>query len=229
MNTQSSTQLATESGNVIFIILIGVAMLAALTYAVSGSIRGGTQDMSAEKARLYAAEILEYSSVISNAVAQLRLRGVTEAQLCFDDSNWTADYNHAGCLNNDNKIFHFDGGGAIWQEIPVEALAPGVASQEYTITGANAVNQIFTTEPEITIMATNLSDAVCAQMNRLLNLSSGTAVLADTADVGFTPYIGTFFWEATIGSGTTFSDQKAGCFYNDPNGYNIFYKVLLAR
>ena len=45
-------------GNVLFIILITVALFAALSYAVSGSMRGGTGTITSEQARVAAGEIL---------------------------------------------------------------------------------------------------------------------------------------------------------------------------
>ena len=86
-----------QSGNVLFYILIAVALLAALSYTVAQSTRGNVSQLSAERARLYATEIIENGNVISSAVSQLRLRGVGLDELCFDHPSWGAsDYDQVG-------------------------------------------------------------------------------------------------------------------------------------
>ena len=81
---------SSESGNVLFYILIAVALLAALSYTVAQSTRGNVGQLSAERARLYATEIIENANVMSSAVSQLRLRGVDLDELCFDHVSWGA-------------------------------------------------------------------------------------------------------------------------------------------
>jgi hypothetical protein len=74
-----------ERGNVMFYILIAVALLAALIFAVAQSGRGNIQQVSEEKARLFATEIIQYTGTMANGVAQLRLRGVRDTEISFDN------------------------------------------------------------------------------------------------------------------------------------------------
>jgi len=101
----------TQSGNALFIILIAVALLGALSYAVTQSNRGGVTALTDEKAKLYATEILDYAQVVSNAVAQLRLRGCDESEISFEN-NVVSGYANANSPSDKTcHVFHPSGGG----------------------------------------------------------------------------------------------------------------------
>ena len=94
----SKTARAGECGNVLFYILIAVALIAALSYAVTTTSRGGgTADISQEKAGLAASEILEYSNNIASAAAQLNLRGCRDTEISFDNTLSATDYSNTNC------------------------------------------------------------------------------------------------------------------------------------
>src|SRR5688572_27747154 len=84
-----------ERGNVMFYILIAIALLSALIFAVSQSGRGNVQKVNVEKARMLGEEILEYSNNVSTAFAQLRLRGCKLEEMNFDNTI-IAGYTNAG-------------------------------------------------------------------------------------------------------------------------------------
>jgi hypothetical protein len=57
-----------RSGNVLFLILIAVALFAALSYAVTSSSRSSGAQIGADQARIMAAEIRQYASSIEQAI-----------------------------------------------------------------------------------------------------------------------------------------------------------------
>lgn len=61
-----------NSGNVLFLILIAVALFAALSYAVTSSSRGGGIDAKKDSSELIASEIMNYVSSLEQAVTRLR-------------------------------------------------------------------------------------------------------------------------------------------------------------
>ena len=55
-----------QSGNVLFYILIGVALLAALSFAVTHTSRGTLSHLTREQSNLLATEIIEYSTLLGS-------------------------------------------------------------------------------------------------------------------------------------------------------------------
>lgn len=82
-----------ERGNVLFLILIAVALFAALSYAVTKSSRGGGAP-SKETARIAASQITQYTTLVQQAVSKLRLiNRCTDTQISFaadsdNDGEW---------------------------------------------------------------------------------------------------------------------------------------------
>src|SRR5262249_36573959 len=112
-----------QNGNVLFYILIAVVLLAALSYAVALSGRGNFNAVTEEKAKLLATQIIEYANIMSNAAAQVRLRGIKDTDLCFDNAGWgNADYTNPSCSDSATKIFDLKGGGVTWARPPDLAM-----------------------------------------------------------------------------------------------------------
>ncbi len=98
-----------QAGNVLFLILLAVALFAALSYAVTQSSRSGGKNASDEKARLVVAEILNYENAIRMAAQRIRMRG----DYCEPHSVVPPDMvdRSSSCGNSyDGMIFHPEGG-----------------------------------------------------------------------------------------------------------------------
>lgn len=228
-----------QSGNVLFYILIAVALLAALTFAVSQSGRGTSSNITEDRARLYASEILEFANTMSAAVSQLRLRGVENTELCFDHADWGVnDYDHAGCTDNVNRIFHIDGAGVAWQNAPSEAMDAGASPDNlWYIYGDNEVENVGSTCgaaacADLILVVDELSEIVCRQLNALLSVTDADTAPPTDTDIGETRYVGAFGYAETIGDeagGVDLAGQTSGCFNNTTGSRYTFYKVLIAR
>jgi hypothetical protein len=107
-----------ESGSVIFYILIAIVLFAALSFAVSQSMRGGS-NMDAERLRLSVTEILQYADSLKQAVQKVKIEGSDDAELSFVNTT-IAGYTNAACTAAACKIFDASGGGAIY-DVPDEA------------------------------------------------------------------------------------------------------------
>ena len=227
-----------QSGNALVYVLVAIALLAALSFAVTQSWRGNASKLNEERARTYANEIIEFSNIISNAVVQLRLRGVPTSSLCFEDPSWPVgfDYDHAGCTDDYNKIFSLAGAGINWQSAPREAMdLPSNPDNLWHIYGDNEIENVGTTCgaascAELLLVVDELHMNVCKALNERLNVTNpGDSI---PADLGFseTRYIGAFDYNATIGDdagGTPLEAKTAACF--ESGGEYVFYKVLISQ
>ncbi len=73
-----------QCGSALFMILLAVVLFAALSYAVTSSIQGGSKDGSSENIRTQAALIVGNATLAENLVKRLMLsEGVKEDQFCY--------------------------------------------------------------------------------------------------------------------------------------------------
>jgi hypothetical protein len=77
-----------QAGGALWIILIAVALLAALSYAVMQGGRTNTASLTTEQNRMAASEIIAYGNSVADTVQKLKLRGCGNNQLDFANTNW---------------------------------------------------------------------------------------------------------------------------------------------
>lgn len=96
-----------EKGNILFLILLAVALFAVLAYAVTSSMRGGGNDVSKEQAKSNAAAILGYFSLVENTVQRMVLTGVKPEHLDFFTGGAPLAYGaaNANCASDDCRVF----------------------------------------------------------------------------------------------------------------------------
>lgn len=99
-----------ERGSVLFILLIGVALFAALGYAVSNMMQGGaTTNIGEEQSKLYANELLDYGRTMRQTVQNLRIsNGCSDTDISFEN---TIEGGYTNGTNTACQVFHPDGGG----------------------------------------------------------------------------------------------------------------------
>lgn len=219
-----------ETGNVLFIILIAVALLAALSFAITQSSQsGGSGTINRERASLIASEILSTSNIIAETVTKLRLSGCTENQISFDTPKLTGYSNASAPGDNSCNVFHINGGGLNYQPLNPEA-ANGAFSTWY-FTSDFEIQDIGTTDGsddsnELLIYTARINETTCAELNRLTLASSDIPTLT----IPFVPsqFTGAYSYRMTL-SDANIDGQRAACVFDTAsNSYN-FYRVLLAR
>ncbi len=124
-----------QSGNVLFLILVAVALFAALSYAISQSSRLGGGNANKEKVRADAAAIIQYTATLRSAVMRLRANGCSEEQLDFQNTIFQRNNGTAIDAANSNtpsdgrcRLFSPSGGGVVPVVAPVSALEPPSAT-----------------------------------------------------------------------------------------------------
>ncbi|MFA7456037.1 MAG: hypothetical protein WCY57_01205 [Micavibrio sp.] len=129
-----------ERGGVLVWILIAVALFAALSFAMmrDGGTGSAARTMSDAQARLHAAEIVSYGNQIREAVRRLRIRGVSDDDLSFENDVFmrvdgiplSSASRYPNCASSQCRVFHPQGGG-------IMARYPSEGSLDYEANPAN--------------------------------------------------------------------------------------------
>ena len=100
-----------SSGNVLFLILIAAALFAALSYAVTSSSRGGSGDISKEKAAIDAAVDDQCNAAVNGAVQRLNIvTGCSLDQISYEQPNGS-NANPKAPSNKSCHVFNSTSGG----------------------------------------------------------------------------------------------------------------------
>jgi len=108
-----------QSGNVLYYVLVGIVLFAALNMAFVQTQRTGGSTPDNERLALHASEIMQYTSGLQRAVRMMRIDGLEYTELSFKNNIVTAGYTHATEEPDSHKLFHVSGGGMAYQR-PVD-------------------------------------------------------------------------------------------------------------
>lgn len=223
------SQYNSQSGNVLFYILLAVALLAALSFAVTQSNRGPTDAAGSERAKLLASEIGEMANNIATAVGQVRLRGYTPEQISFEN-NLITGYVNNNCPDTGCEIYNLSGGGLTMQDVPDEAKETSIS---ITFDGNMAIDGAGETCSsascaDLIVVFRGLKESVCEALNKQAGVP-GSDIPTD-GGFSFEQFTGSFGYSVTIGDqDEDLAFKRAACVKDSGNGSFNFYKVLIAR
>jgi hypothetical protein len=223
-----------ECGNVVFYIFLAIAMLAALSYAVSQSSRGTAKTATDEQNRMRATELIDYGDTVAKAVQTLRLRGTTLATLRFSNAALpNADYGAQNPANALNEVFNSEGGGVVYHQASIDSIT--TAAEDYKFIGSNEVKGIGTTCgaaacSDLLLLIAHIKPDVCMTINTYNGIDNpSNAPPVDTAIDTAGTFQGTMTYVDTIGdevSSAAIYGKLAGCFKSTADGVNYFFRVL---
>lgn len=236
-----------QRGNVLFMILIAIALFAAFTAAVTQSNSGGGGGEQSGFYAISATQIMRYGSTVKSAVDSLRQRGISESDISFANATitgyGTVDTNPKG------EVFHVSGGG-ITYEVPNENWFDGAYSNqtgygEWIFTGVNSLNNVGTWNEtdggctqndctELLLILPYVREEICKEIIKSLSLNE---IEQDNASFGFTKFNGSFSYAHqivgdTIAFNGTLPGQFQACVEGDSaptDGSYHYYQVLIAR
>lgn len=236
-----------EAGNVLFLILIAVALFAALSYAVTQSSRGGG-NADSETSLIGASTVTQYPASLSTTVLRMSISGTSSDSVDFTIPADVANLNTAALQGN--NIFHTDGGGASYQTAP-ENVVTAAGSSTWVFNGQNQIADIGTTDATETPDTTNVDIVaflvgvtlgVCEAINDQLGITgipqdTGIDYATQKDTDGTNTALGlcdaTCGAAATIGSATGAHDlngQPFGCFEDSgAAGTYVYYHALAER
>ena len=237
-----------EKGNVLFLILIAVALFAALSYAVTQSSRSGG-DASRETNVLNAAQLTQYPTSLRTAVLRLIIDGFQDTGILYNEpGNLTASV--------ELEVFSSIGGGAVFQRAPREMMdqdGPNPVG-EWFINMDFEVPELGRSVPadiagnELIAFLPGINESVCTRINMEAGIIDSAAVANPVIDAGtyfgggnghvdknveaFSDYSTTTTVVITDGNAiSVFDGQAFGCFRDTTPASRpyVMYTVLLER
>ena len=225
-----------EDGNVLFLILIAVALFAALSYAVTSSTRSSGGDASSETNLISSAQITQYPASISTAIVRMIIAGTGATEIRFNRPSEYGDLD-----SNEIGVFHPSGGGATYIPAPADIMVSGSAGQwafnadlevpDIGLAGAGG--------NDIIAYLVGIKQSICEKINKEHGLPTTVPVLsADLSasyvkrmyDDGTTDYsVPTTDMPDIVDAGNSFDGQPFGCFQNAGPGDYVYYHVVVER
>lgn len=243
-----------EGGNALFLILLGIILLAALTFALAPSSgRRQSGAMSAEDATLAANEIMSHANKVSQGVQQLMINGCMDTDINFENSA-VANYVNPNAPADDScDVFSKAGAGLEWRDPKTEWLdsahSARISYGEVVYTGGTCVARVGTggilcasqdssTDSEIIMLYPYIKKEICLQINKSLGIQETAGEPPSESGLQFSAteanlkYKGTFPAPGGLTpkiSSAALYGKYAGCMKGDTSlGYH-FYQVLVAR
>lgn len=235
-----------EKGNVLFLILIAVALFAALSYAVTQSSRSGGGDANKETNLISSAQITQYPASVRTSI----IRMIVSDNTAIADLEFNSPSDFGDCTTNAQCVFHPSGGNATYATAPPDVMADGQQG-EWTFNGDfEIVNVGLTTSgsvegQEVIAFLPGIKQAICSKINDELGLgttipnTTGSIAGVDPGTEGYMRIMDDAVGLAstndiTIGTGGdqvlsgTFDGQAFGCFQNNGGEY-VYFHVLVEQ
>lgn len=245
MTTKTNTLRQGEKGNVLFLILIAVALFAALSYAVTQSTRSGSGDASGETNLINSAQLAQYPAGVRTSVVRMIIAGTSVEQLLFN-----APANFADASDQSFLVFHPSGGGAVFQKAPNEVMASGnqadwIFTSDYEIEEIGTTGVASPVGNDVIAILPGVAQNVCRKINDELGIdvssdTDGDLVPNAGASIAAPVYAtnlmdddhsGLTANEVAVISGP-FKGQPFGCFDSDDGDDTsslVYYHVLVER
>lgn len=234
-----------ERGNILFLILLAVILFAALSYAVTSSMRGGGKSVSDEQATTLAAEIVQGAVGLENALQRFLLtRGYSIEQISIAPTSGPFSPNTSGvnsnCATSACMLMDPAGGGYIYYLPSMDVRDMGATawySAESTPVSARlviqVVNGVGTSLPDIVLVIHGIKSKICQEIDRQMNVPTPwTSAGLYGSETSF----GSISSNSTTGTGTAMSPPQGvrswcwdGANAGQATAGGYFHHVLLAR
>jgi hypothetical protein len=239
-----------QKGNVLFLILIAVALFAALSYAVTQSSRsGGSADR--ETSLLNSAQITQYPTALQTAALRMIIDGASVSSIYYNVPS------AQGTASN-QYLFHPNGGGAVYSTVPADLMA-GSGEGFWAINGEFFIQDIGTSAADIIAFLPGIPVELCKKINVELGVGAadGTPPVLDADqkaeyvkhiadqndDRDFTVQsvstvaagandvttINSSPDELTDSAGTALDGKAFGCFENGTTSEYVYYHTIVER
>lgn len=227
-----------QSGSSFFIILFGIFLFAALSYAVMQGSRTSESSLSREQSRMAAQEIIAFGNTVAKAVQSLVLRDCSPSELNFENNISTLYDNTSAPDDGSCDIFSPVGGKVSITPFPANFYANTKAwAGEFTFTATDEIIDVGTSGcsdescTELIMYVWDLKPEVCREIMARLGYEGED--LPEVFDLfGDIDFNGTFSPVSnTLGNVNSpeLRGMRAGCVHQNNQDEFDFYQVLIAR
>ncbi|MDH5722867.1 MAG: hypothetical protein OEY94_06065, partial [Alphaproteobacteria bacterium] len=233
-----------ESGNILWFLLLTIALLGMLTFIVSRNSGTVNQSGRVEQDRIRASSLLRYTKSIEIAVQRMVLNeGISESDLDFVAIS--AGHDNTNCNTTSCEVFNVQGGGVDYRSA-ADILGDTGFANNWHISSGNRVGGMGCDDAsanckDLLLLLEDVPESICLQVNKILNITNPSGALPQQFEVDVGPaYTGSFSTNAAneyIGGANALNEspqvrrQQAGCIYEFGTAQNnvFYYHVLLPR
>jgi hypothetical protein len=241
---------AGENGNILFLILIAVALFTALMFAVSQTSRQGGSNINSEIVRIGTSQLTQHSVDLERAVLRLRISKKLDEDVLSFDNTYISGYDNPRCTEEVCKVFSPIGGqisyippNRTWLD-PAQVGNPHFGVWLFTATscvpgmGKGSANDCDgdVQNTELIAFMPWVTRDVCADLNFKLGVTAANAAppqLIGSAWAASPEFVGTYSaGQVIIDSGNILYGQAEACFEGNgtpPAGTYHYYRVLMPR
>ena len=222
--SQHNTQFNTQSGNVIIIIFIAVALFGALAFAFNQTSRTSTVFISDSAADATASRIIAYGNELKNAYKKIEIRGCDVMEISFENPVETGYINANAPASNKCHIFAPEGGNLEYDALNDEDIR---FTDRHRLANFGCNGASLCTE--ILYALKDIDEKLCTALNEKIGIDG---IPTDTNGAGaLTKFNGAF-----TGSGTSIGEadtnllgQPIACYLDSDDSEYIFYYNLKTR
>lgn len=244
MKNQAQRNKNPQSGNVFLVILVGIVLFAALGFVVSQSMRSNVNDISAERVRLAAQDMISYGDKLRGGLKDMIItNGCSDTEITFEGATYHSQgagyVNPSAPASQKCHLFNASGGG-------LKLLTPGndtLAASTLLFIGQHCYEGMGTgpapcpdTSKELEFNMVDIPLELCIAINKFADIGAPGATPpaenynADTSN----KFTGTYDTTDTASSYVTIgaAGKNFGCYQDNAGTYAgkyIFYYILLAR
>ncbi len=161
-----------QSGNVLFLILIAVALFAALSYAVTQGGRGGNNMLKEEK-YMSSARLTEIGATMQSAALRMVLSKTPIDSILLHDQ--VGPDKTLPCTSGDTCLFAMEGGGVTFPRLPRHLEKGGALFPPtiylYEIADGAKVTGLAGGQAVLLLQIRYINKEICTNLNRGLNIS----------------------------------------------------------
>lgn len=236
-----------SSGNILFLILIAVALFAALSYAVTQTNRSSSDGLSKDKAKLAASSLIQYTTQLEQAITKMKLfNSCSDNQISFErapfDGSDTNYVNPNAPSDFKCHLFHTSGGAipykdndAAISEYNIEFVSLPVAEvgtiAKETVTYRCVTSGIRSECSDLVAILKDVNELVCKELLKKLSMIEEIETGAIDTSSGLVYHKGNFnvghddIWAPTKEN----RGQPVGCYKHNSSGDWHYYHAILVR